>query len=563
MIKKLFLLLFILFFSSYAQSGWSKQQSETTNQLNSIWLNSKDDGFIVGAEGLLLKTTNGGNDWQKQSITNENLTKIHFIDSNNGYILGENNTYLQTNDGGNTWINRTNSLETGLLAISYLNSQNGIAIGGSRDSMIIYKTSDGGVTWENFSMILNKYISSPVLHYQNLERMALVYRYISYNHVLCSNDSGKTWAETKVVTNRYYGGVGSNYSMFVDSTTGYLLGNDGMTSIYYSYIYKTTDGGRNWQGVSNGKLPVLFNLYFVDSNNGYAIGYTSWYRGDDRPCGVYKTTDGGTSWERKLVPLDYKLTGLFFVDEQIGTLIGKNGLILKTENAGTIIDTSEWKLVYQETDPIHYSQFRSVDFLTNNIAISVGGGLVRTKDTGKHWTSSLSPGGNDISFYNADYGISVSGVGTIYSTTNGGNDWSTYQFPEDFENYMRWKTLNGVSYIDKQNIIVIAIEGAIVRSSDGGASWSVINSGTTADLKDVLFVNSEVGYIVGNNGVILKSVDRGYSWSHLSVNTSESLLGVYFSNVDNGFIVGSNGTILETTDAGQNWNIQPRITNYD
>ena len=56
---------------------------------------------MVGREGKIIKTMNGGSTWTIQSGgTNENLWSVCFPDANNGYAVGNNGTILKTNNGG-------------------------------------------------------------------------------------------------------------------------------------------------------------------------------------------------------------------------------------------------------------------------------------------------------------------------------------------------------------------------------------------------------------------------------------------------------------------------------
>jgi photosystem II stability/assembly factor-like uncharacterized protein len=85
------------------------------------------------------------------------------------------------------------------------------------------------------------------------------------------------------------------------------------------------------------------------------------------------------------------------------------------------------------------------------------------------------------------------------------------------------------------------------------AQWVLQNSGTKNKLNSVSFTDSTTGYIVGNEGIILKTENGGGTWSPLNSGTSNSLLSVCFSDPATGYVVGSNGTILKTVNAGEEW----------
>lgn len=85
--------------------------------------------------------------------------------------------------------------------------------------------------------------------------------------------------------------------------------------------------------------------------------------------------------------------------------------------------------------------------------------------------------------------------------------------------------------------------------------WTRENSGTTADLYGVYFLNDSIGYAVGDSGTILRTRDAGGTWSKSSLGNI-TLRAVQFLDSTTGYVVGygdSGGVILKTTDAGDNW----------
>jgi len=68
-------------------------------------------------------------------------------------------------------------------------------------------------------------------------------------------------------------------------------------------------------------------------------------------------------------------------------------------------------------------------------------------------------------------------------------------------------------------------------------------------LSSVWFTDANTGYAVGGDygigGTILKTLDGGITWSTLSIGTTNQLHSVTFADANNGFAVGENGTILK------------------
>ena len=95
----------VLCIASIASAQWVQQQTNVGVNLNGVRFISATKGWVVGDNGMLLETTDGGNTWnQVTSPTSSNLNKIWFADSTHGWISGDNGTILSTTDGGAQWV---------------------------------------------------------------------------------------------------------------------------------------------------------------------------------------------------------------------------------------------------------------------------------------------------------------------------------------------------------------------------------------------------------------------------------------------------------------------------
>jgi photosystem II stability/assembly factor-like uncharacterized protein len=73
----------------------------------------------------------------------------------------------------------------------------------------------------------------------------------------------------------------------------------------------------------------------------------------------------------------------------------------------------------------------------------------------------------------------------------------------------------------------------------------------TTSLLAVSFVDANIGTAVGDSGTILRTSDGGDSWTLQSSGTHAALLGVSFVDANTGTAVGSGGTILRTVTGGE------------
>ncbi len=83
------------------------------------------------------------------------------------------------------------------------------------------------------------------------------------------------------------------------------------------------------------------------------------------------------------------------------------------------------------------------------------------------------------------------------------------------------------------------------------AQFQICPSPTTKNLKDVYFINADVGIAVGDSGVVIRTIDGGLNWTLIMETDTASFTKVKFFDTQNGIAIGSH--IFRTTDAGQTW----------
>ena len=130
--------------------------------------------------------------------------------------------------------------------------------------------------------------------------------------------------------------------------------------------------------------------------------------------------------------------------------------------------------------------------------------------------------------------------------------------------------LESVYFVDLNNGWAVGTNGTIIKTDNGGTTWTPQASGITEDLSSIHFLNLTDGWIVGDNGVILRTVNGGTYWEAVANSTSNHLHDIYFVDNNNGWIVGGTATvnfsstygfsnlrhtnvILHTNDGGSSW----------
>jgi len=105
---------------------------------------------------------------------------------------------------------------------------------------------------------------------------------------------------------------------------------------------------------------------------------------------------------------------------------------------------------------------------------------------------------------------------------------------------------------DEKSWWAVGNMGLILKTTDGGETWSKIEPISDRALNDVVFIE-ESGWIVGEGGLILHTEDGGIHWEEQVSNAAVSLMGVYFLDNQRGIIVGDGGTVIWTEDGGSTW----------
>ncbi len=149
----------------------------------------------------------------------------------------------------------------------------------------------------------------------------------------------------------------------------------------------------------------------------------------------------------------------------------------------------------------------------------------------------------------------VCGANKIWRTTNGGDDWTAVHTGN--ENI----SLEEVRWASSQVAVAVGLgqdgsKGLILRSTDGGQSWSQVSNSIASIFTDVFFVNENVGYLCGGNTRILKTTNGGASWTSQFSDNQSDLFSIHFINEKEGYTaggVGGTGRLLRTTNGGSDW----------
>ncbi|MCH8903845.1 MAG: T9SS type A sorting domain-containing protein, partial [Bacteroidetes bacterium] len=96
---------------------------------------------------------------------------------------------------------------------------------------------------------------------------------------LRTTDGGNTWSKSFIAQNP----IILTKIQFINQSTGFITAANYGKKI--GYIFKTIDGGSNWNVATVDTSGVLLDIYMISTDTGYAIGHEK----------VFKTTNGGNT----------------------------------------------------------------------------------------------------------------------------------------------------------------------------------------------------------------------------------------------------------------------------
>ena len=122
-------------------------------------------------------------------------------------------------------------------------------------------------------------------------------------------------------------------------------------------------------------------------------------------------------------------------------------------------------------------------------------------------------------------------------------------------------SFRGLSVVSDRVIWASGTRGTVIRSVDGGATWSVdsIPNAATFDLRGIHARSDRVAHVAATAGRVWKTADGGKTWDlkYQAADTSMFLDAIVFRNDREGFALGDpmNGqfVILVTSDGGESW----------
>ncbi len=514
---------------------------------NDIDFINSNNGVIVGEDGLLILTTDGGQNWTTASqvatlVNGVDLETVVYHADGKIWAAGDDGYIVYSSDFGQTWTTQTSGLTDWLYGMSMDTTGTGYITcnNGSPDQSKVLKTTDFGANWQ----IVNLTITGNPTLYNVVQYGDSVILLGDDGYVGFSPDNGQTWTHHPTA-----GGSGEPrmYDAVMDGSEGYAIGWNG-TVVYTDNTWTTTqllDTDYNYH---------LQNVDYDSNGELFAVG---WY-------GSVIRSSNGANWD-ELTTTAVDLYSMSIVDSAHWFGAGDKGFFIKTSDGGNTLER-------EYIPPMAGTNLRTLyscyfkDSMEGWVSGRTDGVIYHTTDAGANWTPqqiagvSSTLGYYEIDFINDNVGFAFGPGNLNVKTTDGGSNW-TVMANSGINSSIK---LYGVHIFDENNIVLGGEDGVLYRTTDGGVNWTSITVGT-ADIKDVLFVSSNEGIITTADGDIYYTSNGGSSasdWSastesatdevnHLFATSEGDIYAAGYSAIAGNY--GTDWAILKSTNNGQSW----------
>jgi photosystem II stability/assembly factor-like uncharacterized protein len=284
-----------------AAPTWTQQISGVNARLRGVSAVSDRIAWASGANGTVLRTTNGGDTWTRVAVPGAEALDFRDVDAFSAdvaYILsignGEASRIYKTIDAGKTWTLQLANKDPDVFldAMAFWTRERGIAYSDSVDGRFVVFATTNGRTWERIPPDrLPPALPGEGAYAASGTNVAVQGSHVwigtTTSRVLHSADGGQTWtvSQTPVATSQ---SAGIFSIAFRDALHGIVVGGDyKQEAAAVDNAAVTSDGGKTWtpsKGLSGYRSAVAF----VPSTKStwLAIG----------PLGADVSDDDGRTW---------------------------------------------------------------------------------------------------------------------------------------------------------------------------------------------------------------------------------------------------------------------------
>ncbi|MBL7745156.1 MAG: gliding motility-associated C-terminal domain-containing protein [Chitinophagaceae bacterium] len=551
----------------------------------------------LGSSGAIMRTTDGGRNWQgvpykyvtsTNSVSIASFNDVQFVTSSIAYAVGSGGLMVKSSDGGMNWSPVTTPLTAlgrNINGLHFINKDTGY-IGGAAirttnttsidDAPKVYFTRNGGTTWDSLTTPFRRQQNNATLsgfNQSEIQRIHFVNDSVGYVSGSCGNVSANysaiLWKIEKNIVRDYslhrskFGitATTGSYAPATNTLKGLVGVNDSLVlvSTLNNNIVLRVRTGKNdstasavpavWGAYEPGVYEILIWLNstatpFPANLAGNVAGQMQQLKKGPGgkiflSCGasILSSTDNGTSWSfTKPHPntVVYGHWGFNAMD------VTSNGRIVVGTFNGLTYDSlpgsPSWQTVYQNKKPLFFG-YADMDWADacNGIVVGSSGAILKTSDAGRTWVDNSS---------------------TVFEAAQ--------------------ISLASVQYHAVNSMFFLA-GNAIYKSADQGTTNDAIFTEPVVNSSIYAFtmVGQNRAYAVAyrfspavQRTLIFRSLNANASgpvWDTVKTfptgTLAPQLRNIKFANQDTGYTCGSRGKVYRTTDGGATWtDVSPDTT---
>ncbi len=438
-----------------------------------------DTVFYATTEGIFRSNDNGFSWFRLPVPFQENEYRCIAIHPFNPSVIiaGSWGYIIRSDDGGASW--REIIIGVSVSDIEFDPIDSGIVYAAAYAGYTgksIFKSYDCGETWQNITNDMDSVAVSEDLEINHSDPsimyIARFYSDTLPGHCLVkTTNGGNHWFD--ITPPQMQRGNGHCVVVSRRAPNMVFLGAMG------DGIFRSSDGGMNWERINTGLGNNLISRLMEDSSTG--ILYVGTYF-----AGMYRSTDNGNHWEK----ISQNVKQAFCIEFAINTrnsdslfLVTYNGLYLSSDKGLHWIRKDIWPQI----EPYFLTSIDINKYEPNNIYIA--------------WESQMSPG-----------------TGGVIRSTDGGISWNDISFGLPYNCEPRKVRL---AYHDSSiALIYLAEKTGLYYSDDSGQNWWLMGNGLPAGISfhqvGVSPVDGNIAYVgCNNNGHYYRTTDGGVSWSIL------------------------------------------------
>jgi photosystem II stability/assembly factor-like uncharacterized protein len=491
---------------------------------------------------------------------------------------------FKSTDMGTSWFpvfDSLNILTIGDIAIDPVNPDilyvgTGEANGGHNNfpGAGVFKSTDAGKTWRFLGLTNTTSVGRIIVNPANddIVYLAAVGSYFSPNPergVYKSTDGGSSWNKSLFVSDST-GAIdivmNSNNPEFLFAAMWERVRRPNSAHLYgpSSGIYRTTNGGRNWEllnsttGLPNSNKQNIgrigLAMSFSNPNVTYAL-----YNDGTYITGLYKTTDYGDSWVN--VDADNDLSGgssnfsWYFGQVRVHPTNPEIVFVLDVGFMRSTDGGTSWSYIYQTHVDHHALAFNPSN--QNWLIDGNDGGINISTNAGVTW----GPHANIPATQFYEIGLDANNPERLYGGTQ---DNGTNRTPDGGTN--DWQNIYGgdgfyivVDYTNPSIIYAESQYGNLGKSTDGGRSFSNstiginLNEPTNWSTPVIMDPNSSNVLYYGTDR-IYRTIDSASSWQVISSDLTDGIPGTRLGTVTTIAVAPSNSNVVYAgTDDSHVW----------